>query len=105
DVATFFGNTDDSHVRANVDLASATVAHHAGKVTIRNRTLFGDYDRFYQHHVPGVVTPDRARVALSAYNNETARRNVFNQTDVTDALATGPVRHNLLAGAEIGRQL
>jgi catecholate siderophore receptor len=51
------------------------------------------------------VTPDRARVALSAYNNETARRNVFNQTDVTYALATGPVRHTLLAGAEIGRQL
>ena len=105
DVATYFGNPDDSHVRANVDLASATVEHHAGKVTIRNRTLFGDYDRFYQNYVPGAVTPDGARVALSAYNNETARRNVFNQTDVTYALATGPVRHTLLAGAEIGRQL
>jgi catecholate siderophore receptor len=105
DVATFFGNPDDSHVRANVDLASATVEHHAGKVTIRNRTLFGDYDRFYQNYVPGAVTADQSRVALSAYNNETARRNVFNQTDVTYGVATGSVRHTLLAGAEIGRQL
>ncbi|HET6899678.1 MAG TPA: TonB-dependent receptor, partial [Vicinamibacteria bacterium] len=105
DVSTYFGNPDDSHVRANVDLASATVEHHAGKLTIRNRTLFGDYDRFYQNYVPGAVTADRARVALSAYNNETARRNVFNQTDVTYAVATGSVRHTLLAGAEIGRQL
>jgi catecholate siderophore receptor len=104
-VATFFGNPDDSHVRANVDLASATVEHRAGRVTIRNRTLFGDYDRFYQNYVPGAVTVDGDRVALSAYNNETARRNVFNQTDVTYAAATGPVRHTLLAGAELGRQL
>jgi catecholate siderophore receptor len=105
DVATFFGNPDDSHVRAGVDLGSATVEHHAGKVTIRNRTLFGDYDRFYQNFVPGAVTADGSRAALTAYNNETARRNVFNQTDVTYGVATGSVRHTLLAGAEIGRQL
>ena len=105
DVATFFGNPDDSHVRASVDLGSATVEHHAGAVTIRNRTLVGDYDRFYQNFVPGAVTADQSRVALSAYNNATGRRNVFNQTDITYAQATGPVRHTLLAGAEIGRQL
>jgi len=105
DVATYFGNPDDSHVRANVDLASATIEHHAGAVTIRNRTLFGDYDRFYQNYVPGAVTADGSRVALSAYNNATARQNLFSQTDVVYARATGSVRHTLLAGAEVGRQL
>jgi catecholate siderophore receptor len=105
DVATFFGNPDDSHVRASVDLLSAMVEHRVGPVTVRNRTLFGDYDRSYQNFVPGVVSADQAFVALSAYNNATQRRNVFNQTDVTYAVATGSVRHTLLAGAEIGRQL
>jgi catecholate siderophore receptor len=104
DIATFFGNPDDSHVRASVDLASATAEHHVGALTIRNRTLFGDYDRWYQNFVPGAVSADRAQVALSAYNNATGRRNLFNQTDVTFARATGPVRHTVLAGAEIGRQ-
>ena len=33
------------------------------------------------------------------------RRNLFNQTDVTYAAATGRIRHTLLAGAEVGRQL
>jgi catecholate siderophore receptor len=87
-----------------VDLASATAEHHVGALTIRNRTLFGDYDRWYQNFVPGAVSADRAQVALSAYNNATGRRNLFNQTDVTFARATGPVRHTVLAGAEIGRQ-
>src|SRR5205085_9484161 len=63
------------------------------------------YDRFYQNFVPGAVTADQLKVALSAYNNATERFNVFNQTDLTYYLSTGRVRHNLLAGVEIGRQL
>jgi catecholate siderophore receptor len=105
DAGTFYGNPDASSVRAAVDLLSATVEHRVGRVTIRNQTLYGDYDRFYQNFVPGAVTPDRRQVSLSAYNNATARRNLFNQTDATYVTATGSVRHTLLAGAEVGRQL
>jgi len=104
DVSTFFGDPDQSRVRAAVDLVTATVEHHWGPVTLRNRTLFGDYDRFYQNFVPGAVSADGAQVTLSAYNNATGRRNLFNQTDVVYARATGPVRHTLLAGAEFGAQ-
>ena len=50
--------------------------------TIRNRTVFAGYDRFYQNYVPGAATADRTQVALTAYNNATQRMNVFNQTDV-----------------------
>jgi len=81
------------------------VTHQAGSVTIRNRTLVGDYERAYQNYVPGVVTVDKTQVLLSAYNNDTERLNVFNQTDLTSALATGPIRHTVLSGVEIGRQL
>src|SRR5262249_20361576 len=104
DVATYYGNPDDSHVRATVDLGSAAVAHRAGRVILRNRTLFGDYDRGYQNYVPGAVSADKSQVTLTAYNNATQRQNLFNQTDVVLQAATGAVRHTLLAGAEFGRQ-
>ena len=105
DTGLFYGNPDASRVRSGVDLGSATVEHRVGRVTIRNQTLFGDYDRFYQNFVPGAVTADRRQVSLSAYNNATVRRNLFNQTDATYVAATGSIRHTLLAGAEVGRQL
>lgn len=104
-ISTFFGNPKDSRIRATVNVASATLSHRIGELNIRNRTLFGDYDRYYQNYVPGAVTPDKTRVALSAYNNATRRRNIFNQTDLTYYLATGRVRHTLLGGVELGRQL
>jgi catecholate siderophore receptor len=105
DIDTFYGNPDDSHVRSTVDLASAAIEHHFGGLTLRNRTLFGDYDRFYQNFVPGAVTADKSRVTLTAYNNATQRNNLFNQTDLTYSLGTGSIRHTLLFGAEVGRQL
>src|SRR5689334_23996552 len=104
-IDTFFGDPDNSRVRAGVNLASAVVEHQAGRFNIRNRTLFGDYDRFYQNFVPGAVTADKQSVSISAYNNATKRRNLFNQTDVTFQASTGTVRHTFLAGAEVGRQL
>jgi len=104
DPKTFFGNPADSHVRASVDLGSALVEHEAGAVVIRNRTLVGGYDRFYQNFVPGAVSADKTQVALTSYNNATDRQNVFNQTDVVWKVATGGIGHTLLAGAEIGRQ-
>ena len=104
DDSTFYGNPRDSHVRAQVNLASALVEHRFAGATLRNRTMVGRYRRFYQNFVPGAATPDAAQVALTAYNNATDRTNVFNQTDVTWAASTGRLRHTLLAGAEAGRQ-
>jgi catecholate siderophore receptor len=103
-ISTFFGDPDRSRVRAGVNLASVTLDHQVGKLSIRNRTMFGDYDRYYQNYVPGAVTPDKSLVSLSAYNNATKRRNLFNQTDITWNLMTGGVKHTLLGGAEFGRQ-
>src|SRR5438094_3021737 len=104
-ISTFFGNPDESYVRALVNLGSATVEHQAGRLNLRNRTMFGGYDRGYQNFVPGAVTPDKGQVALSAYNNATQRLNIFNQSDLTYVLFTGGIRHTLLGGGEAGRQL
>ena len=92
-------------MRADVDLASLALEHRMGSLTLRNRTLYGDYDRGYQNYVPGAVTADKSLVALTAYNNATKRRNLFNQTDLTASVTTGSVKHTFLVGAEIGRQL
>ena len=104
-INTYFGDPNNSRVRANVHLASTTIDHSIGRFNIRNRTTFGDYDRFYQNYVPGAVTPDKAKGALSSYNNATKRQNLFNQTDATFRVSTGSVKHNFLFGTELGRQL
>jgi catecholate siderophore receptor len=105
DISTYFGDPHNSNVHANVNVGTLTVEHEIGGLTIRNRTSIGDYDRGYQNFVPGAVSADQTQVSLSAYNNATQRRNIFNQTDFIYALATGRIRHTLLAGAEAGRQL
>jgi catecholate siderophore receptor len=104
-IETYFGNANDSHVGATVDLLSSLFAHQVGKLTIRNRSLFGKYDRGYQNYVPGVVNTAKTLATLTAYNNATERRNFFDQTDLTYVAKTGRVKHTLLGGTEAGRQL
>jgi catecholate siderophore receptor len=103
--STFYGNPADSHVAAAVNLGHVTIERQVGATTIRNHTTLANYDRSYQNYVPGAVSPNQTQVALTAYNNATNRTNLFNQTDVIHVASTGPVRHTLLAGAEVGRQL
>ena len=105
DPSTYFGNPDDSHVDAGVNLGYVTVEHQSGALTIRNHTSFAHYDRSYQNDVPGVVSSSQTQFAMTAYNNATARTNLFNQTDLIYLASTGSVRHTLLVGAELGRQL
>ncbi len=105
DVSTFFGNPTLNTVRALVNIGTATIEHQIGGLNIKNRFSIGDYDRGYQNVVPGVVTADGKQDSLSAYNNATQRRNIFNQTDFTYTLHTGNIRHTLLGGTEVGRQL
>ncbi|MBV9928320.1 MAG: TonB-dependent siderophore receptor [Acidobacteria bacterium] len=104
-VSTFYGNPGDAHVRSNVNLLSGTFDHVEGRLTIHNRTTFGDYDRGYQNYVPGATNAAKTLVTLTAYNNATRRKNLFSQTDLTYAAQTGRVRHTLLGGFELGRQL
>jgi catecholate siderophore receptor len=104
-ISTYYGNPDDSHVRADVDLVSAAIEHEAGALTIRNRTLFGDYDRGYQNYVPGAVNAAQTQVTLTAYNNATKRRNLFNQTDLTYGakFPAGSISHTLLTRRRTGQ--
>ena len=104
DIETFFGDPNASRSRLVMQGAGAVVEHSWGGVALRNRSRVVRYDKFYQNVFPGAVTPAGTDVSISAYNNATDRRSIFNQTDVTYTLGTGRVRHGLLAGAELSRQ-
>ncbi|HEV8593208.1 MAG TPA: TonB-dependent receptor plug domain-containing protein, partial [Pyrinomonadaceae bacterium] len=101
-ISTYFGDPSNSKVRLSADLFSAGIERVFGSLIVRNRTMYGDYDRFYQNYVPGVVTGNL--VSISAYNNATQRRNLFNQTDFIYNLVAGGMKHMLLGGFEFGRQ-
>ena len=104
DIATFYGNPALSDVQADVNMANAAIEHKFGVLTLRNRTLVANYDRFYQNFVPGAVNAAKSQVALTTYNNATDRTNVFNQTDAIFQASTGRIRHTLVGGAEFGHQ-
>jgi len=101
---TFFGNPDDSRARAAVHLGSITLEHQAGTWNLRNATLAGDYDKFYNNVFPGALNASTMQVSLSGYDNGTVRRNLFNQTDATTIVSAWGIRHTLLVGSEFGRQ-
>lgn len=103
--STFFGNAHKSPTGTEVQSYSALIEHAFDNgVTLRNRTRYADYDKFYQNvYASGGVQPN-GNVALGAYRNDTERQNFFNQTDVLYRWQTGALTHDLLAGVEIGRQ-
>ena len=104
-VDAFFGDPDASYADARVHAAGVTLDHatEAG-LTLRSHTRFARYDKFYQNVYPRGVSASGDQVTLGAYNNATARDNLFTQLDLTVGAWTGAVRHRLLLGAELGRQ-
>ena len=102
---TFFGNPDANRSRAFVRSASAVVERgDESALLVRSQLRYTTYDKSYQNTVPGAITADGSEVTISAYRNDTQRRNLFSQTDVVARRTTGPVSHTFLAGAELGRQ-
>ncbi|WP_448205997.1 TonB-dependent receptor [Azospirillum sp. sgz302134] len=105
DISTFFGNPKLSNAEVDAHAVDGLIEHDiSDSVTLRNRSRFAHYDKFYQNIFPGAVNAAGTTVALSGYNNSMERTNLFNQTDLITKLTTGPVKHTLLTGVELGRQ-
>lgn len=103
--STFFGDPDDSFAEADVHLATIAVAHElAADVTLRNRTLLGDYDKFYQNIYPSNLDEATSEVVLGAYNSSNDRTNLFSQTDLIWENRMGGIDQTILFGFELGRQ-
>jgi catecholate siderophore receptor len=106
DESTFFGDPAQSPTHATVNHFSVVLDHAISEsVHLRNRTLYSDYDKFYQNVFPGAVNAAAGTVQITAYNNEQLRENLFNQTDLLFGFGTGSVRHQFLVGAEFGEQV
>lgn len=105
DRETFFGDPDASRSDTEVNAFNALIEHDFGDGTVlRNRTRVADYHKTYQNVFAGNVDTAGTTVALSAYNNTTGRRNLFNQTDLIFSATTGAVEHKFMTGVEFGRQ-
>lgn len=104
----FFGNPDSSvtWVRMNAVNAQLDLPLGEGR-QLRSRLRVADYDKFFQNVFAGTVRPSggQLEVALAAHNSRIRRQNIFSQTDLTATVEAGGVRHALLAGIEVGRQV
>ena len=105
DTSTYFGNPNQSHVGARVNLGSAAIEHQSGRLTLRNRTSVGNYDRGYQNFVPGAVTADQRRCRSRPTTTPRGAGTSSTRPTSPITLDDRPLRHTLLAGAELGRQL
>lgn len=106
----FFGDPERSYATTNVDLVNLAVEYEVSEdLTLRNRTVYGDYAKYYANIYPGgaaVAGPSGAPATypLQAYDTRSPRDNLFNQTDVVWKTTWGGLSHTLLAGLEFGRQ-
>ncbi|HEX8224577.1 MAG TPA: TonB-dependent siderophore receptor [Allosphingosinicella sp.] len=102
---TFFGDPGQSFADVDAHVVSLAVEHRfSDQVTLRNRTSYGDFDKFYQNIFPGAVNAAGTQVALSAYNDTLKRQNLFSQTDLVVEGDLGGLSHTLLLGFEAGKQ-
>jgi catecholate siderophore receptor len=103
--STFFGNPQISNAEIWVNALSSALEHSfRGGVVLRNRLVYGDYDKYYQNVFPGAVNAAGTLVRLEGYSSGTQRENLFNQTDVIITRRTGRIQHTLVGGLELGRQ-
>ncbi|WP_255369685.1 TonB-dependent siderophore receptor [Nitrosovibrio sp. Nv17] len=107
--STFFGNAENSPTHVDAWSLNSLIEHAFDNgITIRNRTRYANYDKFYQNiFANGVASAENATgtVALAAYNNLTKRENLFTQTDLLFKLSTWGIAHEFMAGVEYGRQV
>ncbi|PWF39436.1 TonB-dependent receptor [Massilia glaciei] len=106
DPSTIMGDLDNSPTWSRVNAFSALLEHDFGNgVTLRNRSRYADYDKFYQNvYASSSVSTTNDTLTLAAYNNATGRSNLFNQTDLMFSVSTGALKHKISTGLELGRQ-
>lgn len=102
---TFFGNARLSPNETETAAFNALIEHGFDNgLTVRNRTRYADYDKFYQNVFARGPVRNNGTVQFGAYRDETERENLINQTDLLYTLRTGSIEHKLLAGMELGKQ-
>ncbi len=121
----FYGATDDRTLQDVYNL-NATITHtFTPTVRLRNQTQYSNYSIDARESGPnnvgtvanGVYTPFPAtnlgnttslplaslNVGLGSHDREITDTSIYNQTDLITEFSTGPVKHLLIAGLELGR--
>jgi len=102
----FFGDPNRSPTDTNKKAISMHIDHKfTDTVTIRNRTHYAIFDKFYQNVFANGSVSGAGMLPLGAYNDETDRENFFNQTDLLFSFDTGPFKHKMVTGVELSRQV
>jgi len=122
---TFYGATDDRTLQDVVNL-NATITHtFTPTIKLRNQTQYSHYTIGARESGPnnvgtvsiGVYTPfvatnlgnatslplDQLYVGLGSHDRDITDTSLYNQTDLITDFTTGPVRHLLITGLELGR--
>jgi catecholate siderophore receptor len=102
--STFFGDADTSNASTEVASFDALYEYDFDGAVLRNHFRIAGYDKFYQNVFPGAVNAAGTMVSISAYNNDTDRQNIFNQTDYIFDITQDKITHRMLIGLELGRQ-
>lgn len=104
----YFGQPHISYTDYTGHSATATLEHDTDfGLQIRNHASYGTHDKSYKNIFAAspVGAPGPDRVRLDGYESINPRDSFINQTDFSYAFNMGPmVRHNLVAGVEIGFQ-
>ncbi len=121
---TFFGAREINRSVFNGDVVSLAGDYAlTDRLSLRQRTRYGDYDKLYRNLFPvtavagaaggdddddeGPSAPGSASsesIGVEAYVDTTRRRSLLSQTDLVWKTETGPIRHVVLAGIEFGSQ-
>jgi catecholate siderophore receptor len=106
---TFFGVPGVNRARFDAHVLHGALWHRFDpKLSLTSRWLYGDYDKMYRNAF--AATPVTAAAAggrqmgIEAYRDTIRRRNLLSRNDLVWQVATGPLRHTILAGFEWGEQ-
>ena len=106
DRRTFVGDPEQNRSRMTVNGAHLLAEYdNSHGLTLRSHTRALHYDKFYRNvFASSAVNAAGTQVDLSAYSTATARRSVFNQSDLAYTSRHGALRQTLVAGTEFSRQ-
>ena len=101
----FFGDPGKSFAKVDAHIGVLAVEHELSDgLTLRNRTSYGHFDKFYQNIFAANLNEGANTVTLNGYNNGTTRKNLFSQTDLIWENRLGGIDQTMLLGFELGRQ-
>jgi catecholate siderophore receptor len=107
---TFYGLAGIDRERTSTDIITGSVQHRfANGITLSNTLRYGTYHRDIDATAPRLVTPVPSSLAAIMVNRQAQVRTgtdtiLENQTELRAQATTGFVRHNIVAGAGIGRE-